>query len=873
MLFVQGHPEERSGTTPAARRATIAFALVALGEVAALGFWRAGWSAPSAGWFGLALLALAFVAACRNDRLSLGALGAACLLLSSGHFTARVLEGSRRGLEFALPTQLEPGAGAIVTLVGILLEEPRELQSSGALAAFLPRGAPVSIALRAQSAMSEAGPRAVTGRVRMLVRGGAPGAKPGDRVRVTGVARAIEGPSNPGEPDARLWSRQDGAACRLEVASPDLIEPLEGERSVGARVDRAWLRARAWLRTRATGVLGAADDRPGRAMLGALLLGESDTGEVRSAFARQGLAHVLAISGFHLAVMAGAALFAVRLTGERGRLEPCIVALLVVLYVVILPTRAPILRAAAMVLAFLGAEAMGRRYDRRALLAWIAIGVLILRPMDLFSLGYQLTFGITAALVWFGERVHQRLFPPALTFARREPPDVLERRWWMDGATRLVSASLLCWLVATPLVARTTGLVSPTAVLSTLLIVPLVTVLLWAGYAVLVVGMLAPPAGAWATQALDGLAGVLLVVVRAFDASPGTTLYAPRLSIPLVVALTALALWWLVRGRARSPGIWAATILALGWLGGEVATAGRLDYQDLLRLDTLDVGDGTCHVVRSGRDALLWDCGSLDPSIGLRTIPRALRDLGVWRIRDAVVTHPNFDHYCALPDIAERIGLERVHVSRAFLDRADREPGGAAAALVQNLAAHGVEVRVLHTGDALDLGATRLEVLSPQEGAAFRADNDHSLVAMLRVPTAAGERRVLLCGDIQREAMAALMAPRADLAADVLELPHHGSVHPMALDFVERVDPRIVLQSTGPSRAMDIRWNVQRRGRAWWTTATDGAAWVEVRRDGRVVTGSDGRPHAPATGSPARGDGAHAPTGAPAGASGRVGQG
>jgi competence protein ComEC len=840
VLFVPEHPSDLPPTTPAARRATITFVLVAAGELVALALWRAHFTAPSSVWFGAALLVLAAGAARRGGPWS-AVLGLVVVLLSGGVFTARVFEIPASSLALAIPASVQPGGGSIVTLEGVVVEPMRESRATGALASYLPMGGgSVSFTVRSQSAIGRDGVVAVGGRVRVTVRGGRPGVEPGDRVRITGIARLIEPPSNPGESDARLWAGQEGLAARLTIASPDLIEQLEPAGSVLARCERWWLGGRSWLRSRASAVLGDGGDSPGRLMLGALLLGERESGteEIRGTFARQGLAHVLAISGFHLAVMAGAALFAVRLTGDRGRLEPILVALLVVLYVLILPTRAPILRAAAMVLAWLGAESLGRRYDKRALLAWVAIGVLVVRPLDLLSLGYQLTFGITAALVWFGAGVHGRLFPAALRFERHEPPDVFERRWWWGRATRLVSASLLCWCVATPIAARTVGMVSPTAVFATIVVVPAVTVLLWAGYTALVVGVLIPPAGAATSAVLDWLAGGVLIVVRFFDTIPLTTLHVPKLSLGLTAAMTVLVLLWLVRGRLRSPGLWAATLVVCGWAGGEVYTADRVPRGTLLRIDTINVGDGTCHLVRSGREAMLWDCGSLYPGIGVRVIPGAIRELGVWRVREVVITHPNFDHYSGLLDVMDRLGVERVTVSRAFTLAAQRDEHGAAAAFVAGVRARGVAIRERHAGDTLSFGRADVRVLSPPAGSPYTEANDSSLVARFAVQTTAGERRLLLCGDIQRAGLAGLMSPGADLSADGLELPHHGSVQPTALAFVDEVGPAVVLQSTGPSRALDIRWNTQRVGREWWTTATDGASWVEFRADGSIESGS-----------------------------------
>jgi ComEC/Rec2-related protein len=547
---------------------------------------------------------------------------------------------------------------------------------------------------------------------------------------------------------------------------------------------------------------------------------------------------VLAISGFHLAVMAGAALFVVRLTGDRGRLEPALVASLVVLYVVVLPAEAPILRSAAMVLAWLGAESLGRRYDKRALLAWVAIAVLLVRPMDLFSLGYQLTFGITAALVWFGSVVHERMFPAALSFQRHEPPDVFEGRWWAQRATQLVSASVLCWLVATPLAARTVGIVSPAAVVATLVVVPVITVLLWAGYGAMVVGVLVPPAGGVAAAVLGWLAGLVVAVVGAFDSVPLTTVYVPRVSAGLTAALTVIVLVWLVRGRLRSPGVWAATLVVGGWLAGELYNAGRLERGVLLRIDTLDVGDGTCHLVRSGREAVLWDCGSLSPSVGVRTIPRAVRALGAWRVREVVVTHPNYDHYSGLVDVAGPLGVERVSFSRAFLAAAAGRPGGAEAALLGAL--RGARDRGAGAGGGGGVpggGGGRPGALAARALAVCVRQRQLAGGAVQRVhgrgraPSDA-VRRHPAGGDRGADDARGGLGGRYPGAAAPRERAADG-------DGAGRGGrPGVVVQSTGPSRALDVRWNAHREGRMWWTTATDGGAWAEIRGDGSVASGS-----------------------------------
>lgn len=94
----------------------------------------------------------------------------------------------------------------------------------------------------------------------------------------------------------------------------------------------------------------------------------------------------------------------------------------------------------------------------------------------------------------------------------------------------------------------------------------------------------------------------------------------------------------------------------------------------------------------------------------------------------------------------------------------------------------------------------------------------------------------MLTGDIEREAMVQLLESGEDLRANALELPHHGSHHPTSEVFLERVNPAIVVQSTGPSRLLDERWERARQRRRWLVTARDGAIGLVIYTDGRIET-------------------------------------
>ena len=149
----------------------------------------------------------------------------------------------------------------------------------------------------------------------------------------------------------------------------------------------------------------------------------------------------------------------------------------------------------------------------------------------------------------------------------------------------------------------------------------------------------------------------------------------------------------------------------------------------------------------------------------------------------------------------------------------------------------GVEVRTLCAGDSVLVGSLRAEILWPPRGFAAERSNDDSIVVRLRVPTTGGERVAMLFGDLEPAGMRALREREPGLRADVAEAPHHGSARPEAIAFVRSLDARVVLQSTGPSRLGDERWDGAKAGREWWITARDGAIATRILRDGSIVSG------------------------------------
>lgn len=805
-------------------RAIGAFVAFGLGIVLALQL-----TAEPALWFSLACSAAGAVFLAGRTASTLALLAA---LFALGGAAASVHLGPwpTESIAHHLPKADE--APMMIEVEGIALHAPELVAPpTGALAAHIPDFMRQTGSMRFDLALS----RVRTGdswtdasgvmTVWIDLRDGphAPAIRGGDPLRLTGAATTSRQARNPGERDWSLANRDRGRAGSIGT-SPELIEPAPKSGGL-SRAASLLLHWRSSIQSRASAIIdrAIAGDSAAAPVVRGLLLGRrgADERDVTGAFRRVGLVHLLAVSGFHVAVAAGLALIAIRLTGDRGWVEPLVVCLALGLYVLLVPMRAPIFRAAMIVLVVLASDALGRRHDRLTLVAWLAIIWLAVRPSDLFDLGFQLSFGLTAWLMLLAEPRRDAL------------PDLdSESRWsvlsWMIKSP--LRATAACWSLALPVIAYHVGIISPLAIVATLITVPLIIASMWTGFLVLVFGALAPQLAWLFAGILRAVAGGAARVALWFDSLPGATITLREVS-PLWAVFSVGAIAWIWRRGTLRDWTWPALLAAvLLWLGAEQWAGSRVEGEAEIHM--LDVGNATAMLVRTDDASLLWDCGSWRPDVGRTLIPEACRSLGETSIDTIVITHANIDHFMGVLDAVRTLGVDRVVTGESFLLAAQADPEGAPAHVLAELERLGVSHRVVARGDEIDLGKMTLRVLHPTDGFKPRAENDASLVAALVDDK--GHTHALLTGDIQQEAMAILMVSGEDLGAPVMELPHHGSAHDAAYAFTQTVDPKVVLQSTGRMRLDDPRWEEVRRGRVWMTSARTGAVSVILHEDGRV---------------------------------------
>ncbi len=671
----------------------------------------------------------------------------------------------------------------------------------------------------------------MSGRVAVKVPGADWRVRNGDRVRVQGWLNPLHGPSNPGERDRRWMLTKQGIAGQVFCKNRGNWQLLATADQHGAwwtdwRQRVSDLAARSLRRG-----LNEQAEPAHAALLEALLLGRRDrtADDLDRAFRRTGQAHLLSISGLHVGIIALGAWSAVLVIAGRPSGAAAAALAAVALYVMVVPVRVPLIRAGVMTAVCFAALWRGRKYSAVSALALVGVGVLIWRPWDLFEPGFQLSFSIVAGLLLF--------VGPVSAWIDRRPrhPPVPVRGGWRRVVGDYLSVNLVAFAVALPLVIHHFGLVSPYAPLVALLMLPLVMAALWTGFATIACTLIWPPLGELIGWLLGHIAGLMAGLIKGVALLPGAWFDVPLPGALWTICAMAfvVALLGGVFSRRRL-AMGAAALLLAAWLVWP-AVGQRIDLPGVprpaMQLHMLDVGDGSCYVLRSEGETWMFDCGSsFYTAVGRRTVVPALRKLGVMDIDTLVISHADVDHFNGVIDVARELDVVRIVTHRHVLDEAEQKPWSAAGYLIETLRKQNIAIACVERGWTDAFGAVHVRVLWPPDDLQLELHNDQSLILRFE---AAG-RRLMLCGDVQQEAMSAMLARGIDLKADVCDLPHHGSFCEAAPVWLGRIGPRIVLQSTGQRRLKHDRWAGHLTGIERLATPRTGMATVTFHRDGRI---------------------------------------
>ena len=590
------------------------------------------------------------------------------------------------------------------------------------------------------------------------------------------------------------------------------------------------------------------DNVEATAFLRALVLGDKTdlTQRARWAFQDTGTAHILAISGLHLALI-GFGLRSILLTlllrwrrmaqSRRVAAVAAAAALpLVWAYTeVIAPSDATRRAFVFIAIVFVG-EIFARRARGPRTLALAAIVAVLADPTAALRPSFQLSFAAAAALT-YGAPLGRQLAAWLEAPGRVERPAVRRAILAVAG---LAWVDLLSFVATSPLTAAWFGQVAPHGLWVNLIAVPASLLILPVAALWSLVALAWPALGAATADVPAGLAGLFIDGVHEAAAVAGPSSVA---AWPVALAAGAVALFLVALASRKLRALAGAGLLLTSVVGGAAAAPPRGDFL----VTALDVGHGDALLVElpQGGAALVdaggtWQGGESDLQHADRNVVAPLLQRGIASLDAFVLTHTDRDHIGGAQTVVERIAVRSLWLSPCAL----ATPRGRL--LAETTIARGGVVIPLVRQPPVAWQGVELEVLWPDErqlgwdGGCRVGVNDASIALAMRF---AG-RALLLTGDIEAPSEAALLAHgTVELRADVLKSPHHGSKSSSTPEFLDAVGASHVIVSGLPGRLpmpphASVLERYRARGAQIWMTGLDGAVTATFGRDGGLEISS-----------------------------------
>jgi competence protein ComEC len=525
--------------------------------------------------------------------------------------------------------------------------------------------------------------------------------------------------------------------------------------------------------------------------------------EVRDDFAHTGTAHLLAISGLHLSIIAGILLsIGIWLFGKKRHIYIWLALGIIWLYALITGMHPPVARGAVMASVFLAAGLLGRQRTAVTSLAFAAAVMVGTNPQILWDASFQLSFLAMAGLIFIA--------PPLMSLGRKAVKATIGEEGIGVSLANIITDSFSVTLAAIiavwPLIAHYFGIVSFVAPLATLLALPALPAIIAAGAAAGLIGLAFLPIA----QAIGWLAWLfisyMLFIVSGFASLPMSSIEVGSVNTTVIVvyysALAAIV-WLGSRKRftrrlksgasksfsliSQSPKRWVIPPLLVVAILVSVGAATMPD--DELHVSFLDIGQGDAILIQKGNQQVLVDGGPSPQALALELGDR----MPFWdrTIELVVLTHPHSDHLSGLVEV-----LQRYQVEQVLYPDLDYE-----SSLYDEWQELIEEKEIPRTpaqaGQKIDLGdGVIIEVLNPQAPllAGTGSDiNNNSVVLHITM----GKASFLLTADIEQEAEFKLIVLGADLTSTVLKVGHSGSRTSTTPEFLAAANPRVAVISVG----------------------------------------------------------------------------
>ena len=487
-------------------------------------------------------------------------------------------------------------------------------------------------------------------------------------------------------------------------------------------------------------------------------------------YRQMGLAHILAVSGLHIGIISGFLIFVFSHLGIKKRINIFIVLGIIWSYGFLIGFPPSVLRASIMFSLLFLAETLAEPYDSINILFISFFILLIANPILIFNLGFQLSYIATFSILFFSPYIARVFYP------------------YKNKLTFTLSGLLAVYAGILPIQLYYFNSFSLIGILSNLIIAPILSIALVLGGIMIVLNYIFP--------ILNVFLAYILNLILLFQGYLVDIIYSKGIGIvdyhsPNIYEFILYYMLVLVALKIIDFKTWKYSIRKVIFSYSIIFIVFNfffIFFDNRIEIDFIDVGQGDCILLKTGKASYLIDTGGnefSDFDIGANILLPYLQKHGVKGLDGVFISHFHLDHCKSLPLLMDNIGINNIFISYENPDNA----------IYQAIKEGDIPVTVLNEGDMIYLDKDiAMEILSP--GPDFYkkgfSENDLSLTFNLSYYN----RDILFTGDIEKKAEEILTSKLKE-EIYLLKVPHHGSKTSSTEDLLKILRPKAAVISAG----------------------------------------------------------------------------
>ncbi|MBI5418238.1 DNA internalization-related competence protein ComEC/Rec2 [Candidatus Poribacteria bacterium] len=506
---------------------------------------------------------------------------------------------------------------------------------------------------------------------------------------------------------------------------------------------------------------------PYDAILLGVLLG--DTAEIPEKIVdllqKSGLAHILSVSGLHVGILSYFIYLLLSMLPISEHIKSILNILILFAYAILTGATPPVMRSALMVSSLHLAGIFKRNTVTGNFLLLALLITLVVSPLTIFSIGLILSYTITGCLIYF-------------------TPAIEERIQFLPRFIRLpVAATLAAALGSCPLTIYFFYIISPISIMLNILIIPLVSLIMGSGIALIFGSLLFSPFAKIFAEILIFFITIFIKTTAFFTSLPGAYFYLPAPNFFIVISFFIfIFLIFNPLNLIKKLGIiqflmilnlllWKEIFAFNGWM---------------LKMNFIDVGQGDAiFTTLPGNKNLLIDGGPRQ-----NEVEYFLRHNGVWEIDTLAITHTDLDHVAGLYKILERFKVNKIYFNLPEIQKLTFDEKN----FIEWIKKTKIKYYPAHKNDNITVSPfVEFKVFNPAHGNIYTSSNNNSIVTRLSYK----KFSIFLTGDMEKKAEKDILIQDSTLTSTFLKIAHHGSKSSTGEAFLAAINPEVSIISVG----------------------------------------------------------------------------